>query len=149
MPDEFEVYLPKTDESVRAARMHVASFLASTEADRVAQAAKLVASELVTNAICHGSDPIGLRLVRHTDALRIEVFDGTSNTAEVKPRQAHPTDAHGRGLQIVGAVAARWGVTHHDHGKVIWAVLDVPSSSNLQNATHDRRTDPGAREHGP
>ena len=38
-------------------------------------------------------------------------------------------DVGGRGLPLVSALSAAWGVQLADDGKVVWAELDVPSES--------------------
>ncbi|MFK0202719.1 SpoIIE family protein phosphatase [Streptomyces lavendulae] len=86
----------------------------------------LVVSELVTNAIRYGSEPIRLRLIHH-HTLICEVSDG-SNTAP-HLRHARTTDEGGRGLFLVAQVTDRWGTRHSGVGKTIWAELDLPASA--------------------
>ncbi|MFF6946848.1 SpoIIE family protein phosphatase, partial [Streptomyces lavendulae] len=95
----------------------------------------LVVSELVTNAIRYGTDPIRLRLIHHR-TLICEVSDG-SNTAP-HLRHARTTDEGGRGLFLVAQVTDRWGTRHSGVGKTIWAELDLPASAEAH-----RREGPG------
>jgi anti-sigma regulatory factor (Ser/Thr protein kinase) len=85
--------------------------------------AKLLVSELVTNAIRYASGPVRLRLIRQS-VLTCEVAD-TSNTS---PRLRHPRtlDEGGRGLFLVAQLARRWGTRYVSDGKIIWADLDLP-----------------------
>jgi anti-sigma regulatory factor (Ser/Thr protein kinase) len=82
--------------------------------------AKLVASELVTNALKHGAGAVELRLAFPDDRLRIEVIDeGRDQVVAVRQQPADETG--GWGLQIVDRLAAQWGVfegTTH-----VWADL--------------------------
>jgi anti-sigma regulatory factor (Ser/Thr protein kinase) len=83
--------------------------------------AALATSELVTNALVHGRAPIELRLRLESTDVLIEVRD----RATYPPRKLRPdqTDEHGRGLQIVAALASRWGTRPTEHGKAAWCVL--------------------------
>ncbi|WP_330337261.1 SpoIIE family protein phosphatase [Streptomyces sp. NBC_00557] len=86
-------------------------------------ATELVLSELVTNAIRHGAEPIHVRLIRDR-TLICEVADG-SNTAP-HLRYAATTDEGGRGLFLVSQMTERWGVRYSPRGKVIWAEQELP-----------------------
>jgi PAS domain S-box-containing protein len=83
----------------------------------------LVVSELVTNAILHSRSPIELRLSRTSDRLVVAVHDGTTTV----PRRLQPNlDAeHGRGMQLVSAIARQWGVRPTEHGKSVWCEIDM------------------------
>ena len=61
-----------------------------------------------------------------TDAtLRIDVIDAGTGTPE--PQPADLTAEHGRGLRMVAAVAAAWGMEAlPDDGKLVWAELKRP-----------------------
>ncbi|MEU2717668.1 SpoIIE family protein phosphatase [Streptomyces sp. NPDC007205] len=84
---------------------------------------ELVLSELITNAIRYGSDPIHVRLIRDR-RLICEVADASSTSPHL--RYAATTDEGGRGLFLVSQLAERWGTRYTDQGKVIWAELGVP-----------------------
>ncbi|MFE7097645.1 SpoIIE family protein phosphatase [Streptomyces erythrochromogenes] len=88
--------------------------------DELAFAAELMLSELVTNAVRYGSEPIQVRLIHdHGRALICEVSDG-SNTAP-HLRRAATTDEGGRGLFLVAQLSQAWGARYTTRGKVIWA----------------------------
>ncbi|GAB2745426.1 SpoIIE family protein phosphatase [Streptomyces bullii] len=84
---------------------------------------ELVLSELITNAIRHGSPPIHVRLLRDR-TVTCEVSDGSSTSPHL--RYATTTDEGGRGLFLVAQVADRWGTRYTPRGKVIWAEQAVP-----------------------
>jgi anti-sigma regulatory factor (Ser/Thr protein kinase) len=84
----------------------------------VAFTTELVVSELVTNAIRYGAEPIRLRLIRQ-DVLICEVSDGSSTSPRL--RHARTTDEGGRGLFLVGQFTHRWGTRYTTTGKIIWA----------------------------
>ncbi|NGO13272.1 SpoIIE family protein phosphatase [Streptomyces sp. HC44] len=114
--------LPNNPQIVAEARKFASAQLAAWGLDEAVFTTELVVSELVTNAIRHGDDPIRLRLIR--DAVLIcEVADG-SNTAP-HLRRARVFDEGGRGLLLVAQLTERWGTRHTDAGKIIWAELGV------------------------
>jgi anti-sigma regulatory factor (Ser/Thr protein kinase) len=82
----------------------------------------LVTSELVTNAVLHGSPPVGLLARASSRWLHVEVHDHSS--AMPLPQDADDYDEHGRGLGIVAALAIRWGTRPTTAGKVVWAEID-------------------------
>ncbi|WP_225847697.1 SpoIIE family protein phosphatase [Streptomyces sp. HPF1205] len=86
-------------------------------------AAELLVSEIVTNAVRYAERPITLRLLR-TDVLRCEVGDD----APLLPRMRHaaPEEEGGRGLYLVNRMAQRWGATRLGAGKVVWFELPLP-----------------------
>nr|WP_231626818.1 SpoIIE family protein phosphatase/ATP-binding protein [Streptomyces apocyni] len=85
---------------------------------------ELVLSELITNAVRHGSSPIGVRLIRVDSSLFCEVSDGSSTSPHL--RYASATDEGGRGLFLVSQFAERWGTRYTTGGKVIWAEQPLP-----------------------
>ena len=88
--------------------------------------ALLVVSELVTNAILHGREPIELRADLTDDVLRIEVSDGENKSRGAAANYADPWSTNGRGLAVVEAVSRDWGVARRgDEGKIVWATLDT------------------------
>ncbi|MER7463148.1 SpoIIE family protein phosphatase [Streptomyces sp. NPDC097981] len=86
--------------------------------DELTFAAELMLSELVTNAVRYGTEPIQVRLV-HDRTLICEVSDGSSTAPHL--RRAASTEEGGRGLFLVAQLAHTWGTRYTTHGKVIWA----------------------------
>ncbi|MFI2203370.1 SpoIIE family protein phosphatase [Streptomyces sp. NPDC020192] len=118
-PDRIAAWdLPADPSLVSEVRASALRRLADWGLEEVSFAAELVLSELVTNAIRHGSGPIRVRLLRDR-ALICEVSD-TSNTAP-HLRRAATTDEGGRGLFLVAQLAQSWGTRYLPQGKVIWA----------------------------
>ncbi|MEU9262881.1 SpoIIE family protein phosphatase [[Kitasatospora] papulosa] len=110
--------LPSDPAVVADARRRVAAQLAVWGLDDAVFTTELVVSELVTNAIRYGGDPIRLRLIRDT-ALICEVFDGSSTAPHL--RRARMLDEGGRGLLLVASLTERWGTRYTGTGKAIWA----------------------------
>ena len=93
----------------RRARAFLDGRLRGHVAEAALRDAKLVATELVNNAVLHGEGRITFRAELRKDAIRVEVVDeGTGNTPAV--REEAETAMGGRGLRIVDALAMRWGV---------------------------------------
>ncbi|MGW1173968.1 SpoIIE family protein phosphatase [Kitasatospora sp. NPDC002543] len=79
---------------------------------------ELILSELITNAIRYGAEPVRVRMLRDT-SLVCEVSDGSSTAPHL--RYAATTDEGGRGLFLVAQTAERWGTRYTARGKVIWS----------------------------
>jgi len=92
--------------------------------DETVNRAVLLTSELVSNAIIHGTSSGELAVDRTEGRLRLAVTD---RSQKVPTMMSHgPQDAHGRGLAIVDALADQWGVDLLDSGKIVWATLEDP-----------------------
>lgn len=109
--------VPRARHAVAAA-LHDAGV--RTDHDAVA----LVLTELLTNAVLHGSGPITVHTSTRGDCVRVEVTDGA--VADVPHRvEAGPTRETGRGLHLVSVIADRWGVHPGAGGKTVWAEIDA------------------------
>jgi PAS domain S-box-containing protein len=102
---------------VRHARELARAALATWGLSELSETVELLVSELVTNALCHGAGDIGLRLIR-TGSLLCEVRDDGYELPTL--RSADVTAEDGRGLQLVTALAERWGTQRTATGKVVW-----------------------------
>ncbi|GAB2969042.1 SpoIIE family protein phosphatase [Streptomyces pseudoechinosporeus] len=85
---------------------------------------ELIVSELVTNAIRYGGEPITLRLIRDHNLI-CEVSDGSSTSPHV--RRAQDTDEGGRGLYLITQLTQNWGTRYGERGKTIWAEQPLPA----------------------
>ncbi|WP_182525839.1 ATP-binding protein [Nocardioides dongkuii] len=114
--------------AAREARRFLRRELASWDVDaELSETAQLCVSELVTNAVMHTGTPSELRVSLTMDALTLVVRDrgGRSQTrAAPAPRGADPMRVHGRGLQLVAALARRWGTERDTVGTVVWVELE-------------------------
>jgi signal transduction histidine kinase len=121
-----QVYRPRSD-AVRSARwfcveyLHGVLFGNDSDIDATVDDARLIVSELVTNAIQAHPTEIRLRVSYNAEYVRITVSDTASGT----PAQQHPTatSEHGRGLRIVDQLAKRWGTAELAEGKQVWAEI--------------------------
>jgi anti-sigma regulatory factor (Ser/Thr protein kinase) len=87
----------------------------------------LVASELVGNAVrhTHSVNGTGLAVDWALDDAGVTVQVADPSPAAPAPRDAADTEAGGRGLHIVEALADDWGVRPTDGGKRVWAHIPV------------------------
>ncbi len=116
------VVLRPEPQSVPLARSMVREALADTPAAELSDAAELCVSELVTNAVLHAGTDLHLELAVADQVVRLSVRDGSTN-APVLTRHTR-TASTGRGLAMVAAIAAAWGVEEHDGtGKTVWCEL--------------------------
>ena len=80
--------------------------------------AKLLTSELVTNAVIHAGDGFELVVTVDDDRARVAVKDSDSRLPQLGRA---PDDATtGRGLKLVDAMASSWGAERRAAGKVVW-----------------------------
>ncbi|MFE7776376.1 SpoIIE family protein phosphatase [Streptomyces sp. NPDC057445] len=119
--------LPRDPAVVARSRRAASEQLAEWGLDEAVFTTELVVSELVTNAIRYGSEPIQLRLIRDR-TLICEVSDG-SNTAP-HLRRARTFDEGGRGLMLVAQLTQRWGTRQARTGKTIWAEQHYPDGGS-------------------
>ncbi|MGW2542628.1 SpoIIE family protein phosphatase [Kitasatospora sp. NPDC001574] len=110
------------------ARQHIRSQLSTWGLDELAMTTELFVSELVGNVVRHAKGPVQLRLLR-TDVLVCEVSDGSLTTPHI--RRASITDEGGRGLQLIAALAHRWGTRHTTTGKCIWTEQLLPPADQV------------------
>ena len=118
-----EVVLPADPTAPRQARAVLAA--AAQEwglDDDLHEDAAMVVTELVANAVDHARTPSTLTIDLDERGLRIAVRDECRGPTP-RPRPVDPTASRGRGLQMIDALAASWGVTGYVDGKTVWAVL--------------------------
>ncbi|MFG2261948.1 SpoIIE family protein phosphatase [Streptomyces sp. NPDC048720] len=120
--------VPRDPAAVSGMRGAVSAKLAEWGLSELGFGMELVLSELITNAIRYGSDPVHVRLIRDR-VLICEVADGSSTSPHL--RYAATTDEGGRGLFLVSQMTERWGTRYTPQGKVIWAEVALPDLSAL------------------
>jgi DNA-binding NarL/FixJ family response regulator len=120
--------LPDDLSSVSHARRFVRDKLAEWRIHEPLDDALLVVSELAANALTHARSSYRIRLSATAHALRIEVDDRGAGTPE--PQPLTETEEHGRGLHLVGVLAASWGMeAAGTGGKRVWAELALPPAA--------------------
>jgi len=116
--------LPSELIAVREARQHVADACQDLPVETVDDA-RLLVTELVANALTHGSGAVHLVVARDAEGgLRVEVLDeGLDLPAVAEPRSL---PERGSGLRLVEALASSWGVAPRTGGQVgkrVWFTL--------------------------
>lgn len=109
-------------EAPASARDLVNGALSGRDAETV-QTVSLVVSELVSNAVLHGSrqgDSVGIELSVEPGHIRIEVIDFGEGFDPSQPI----TDTSGYGLRIVESLSREWGVDRGPPHKV-WCELPM------------------------
>lgn len=88
--------------------------------------ARLLVSEVVTNAVRHAPDggPIRLRAFLAGGRLRVEVENGGTGRPQVLSEEDR-REGRGLGLFVVDRVASRWGSTPSPNGWLVWFELDL------------------------
>ncbi|HUZ44879.1 MAG TPA: ATP-binding protein [Acidimicrobiales bacterium] len=120
--------------SVRSARNWVADVLSGQPKER-SDAAVLLTSELVTNAVLYAAGPIRISVLVTSRHIRIEVCDSSSVVPLPKAYDAEALT--GRGLDLVGSLSDAWGVDRQDAGKAVWFEIGASPSG-------DQRPDPAS-----
>jgi anti-sigma regulatory factor (Ser/Thr protein kinase) len=89
------------------------------------ETARLCLSELVTNAVVHSHGGCEVRAMLHEGVLTVSVRDsGIVGAVPLEP-SGDPLAVHGRGLQLVEALAHRWGRDPGHDGGSVWFALEV------------------------
>ncbi|MFE7213976.1 ATP-binding protein [Streptomyces sp. NPDC057611] len=123
-PYQRQLALVSTDpEDVKLVRRLAKSFFKELQLPpAVCDDALLIISELVTNAVLHAAPPAVLRLRRIGQRhLLIEVSDGGPQPS--RHTRSSQAEEQGRGLQIVAALALRYGTIADAEGVTRWAEL--------------------------
>lgn len=129
-----------TPASAGAARRFAAEILAPSAEPAALQTIQLMVSELATNCICHTDSGFDLTIVRGPDRIRVEATD--RGAGEPRKRSPKPTDATGRGLQIVDMLSTDWGYHRSPGGgKTVWFTLDISAGSPPDDVDVRERAD--------
>ena len=127
MNDRDTIELEPVRHAPRLARTFTAETLARWHLrDEDIEAVRLVVSELVTNALRHAptSRSISLELSCRERTVRVRVSD--DSTAPPRRGRLQSWTAEGRrGVELVAALAERWGSEPRPGGKTVWCELRV------------------------
>jgi anti-sigma regulatory factor (Ser/Thr protein kinase) len=121
-----EVRVPDRPASVPATRAFLTRLLDGWGvADEVIDDASLLTSELLSNAIQHGTGTVELRVEAEDGLLHVAVHDQSDQTPVVN--HAGPTSPRGRGLWIVQSIAHDWGTepAGEEPGETVWFELST------------------------
>src|ERR1700733_1481993 len=129
--ERFRTRLPHEVDAPRFARGLLGAWTGATLEPDQLDTARLLVSELVTNAVLHGRGKITLRLWLRADAVRVEVRDQGAGFMYMGQRPEVPRPG-GWGLQLVSMQSSRWGIA--DDCARVWFELDLDRGP----ATQDR-----------
>jgi anti-sigma regulatory factor (Ser/Thr protein kinase)/GNAT superfamily N-acetyltransferase len=119
--------VPRDPAAISDARRTLHAILATWPVDEErGEDAVLCLSELVTNALMHTQGGCSVRVMLDDGVLTLGVRDngpGKGGSAELPDEVLR---VHGRGLQIVGAVASRWTSEVDSVGSTVWCTFDPP-----------------------
>jgi anti-sigma regulatory factor (Ser/Thr protein kinase) len=106
------------------ARTYVRDQLRAWRLGYLIDACELVASEIVTNVVQHGTGiALSIRMERSGRSVLLRVWDA-NDRAMPEARRPQADDPGGRGLVLVQTLCAEWGVYRvASGGKVVWALL--------------------------
>jgi PAS domain S-box-containing protein len=124
--------------SVAIARRAVGDALRLARRDDLVEAAQLLVSEIVTNALVHAGTPIDFQASVGVTGLRVEVTDGS--TQMPVPRTYGAMAGTGRGLRLLEGLVDRWGTLTHERGKTVW--FELTSAVGLDPGTAPLAQDP-------
>ncbi|MFF4620003.1 ATP-binding protein [Nonomuraea jabiensis] len=109
--------------SVCAARRLTREKLAGWGLDDQVEAAELLVSELVGNAVEHAYGPVRLSFSAEDGLLRCEVEDENPDLPQMRVVDADAES--GRGLFLVDLLSCCWGGVRTARGKAVWFELPV------------------------
>ncbi|MFJ9821354.1 SpoIIE family protein phosphatase [Streptomyces sp. NPDC101151] len=137
-----EWQVPQEPAAVSPVRTACARRLTEWGLEEIVFTAELILSELITNAVRYGAEPIAVRLIRtepisgfDAGTLIFEVSDGSGTSPRL--RRANVTDEGGRGLFLVAQSTERWGTRYTPTGKVIWAEKSLHADTTPEVAGLD------------
>lgn len=122
------VLLPPVRSAVAAARRHVERACREWHLEALEDNALLLTSEVVTNAILHGTGAVRLQMHRSASRLRIEVGDDDPELPSAQ--DSGNALESGRGLMIVNTLSTDWGAEQLGAGKIVWFELAAPSEEH-------------------
>lgn len=104
--------------SARAARRDLRAALGERVGSDTLATVELLATELITNAVRHARSGAKVTAAVSGDRIRVGVTDDGPGTPQV--RRASEQAESGRGLALVEALAADWGVDRGMEAKSVW-----------------------------
>jgi anti-sigma regulatory factor (Ser/Thr protein kinase) len=113
--------LPPTARSVPQARHHISATLRRWDLDTLAETARLLTSELVTNAVLHARTAMTLSVDETEGGIRVSVTDESPVPPAMRRHSALATT--GRGLRLLDQLADAWSVDDTNAGKTVWFTL--------------------------
>lgn len=132
--ERYRLVVPNARTSPKIVRDFVATVLRAAGHGPLVDDARLCVSEVVSNAYCHTRSPrVQVDLALDRGEMTVYVTDDgpcpldSATPAAPIPQPCAAMEESGRGLVLVGRLAARWGSTAHgghtSHTKTVWFTL--------------------------
>jgi anti-sigma regulatory factor (Ser/Thr protein kinase) len=121
--------VPNRPDSIPAVRVFLSRLLSGWGlADEIIDDASLLATELLSNAVRHGTGRVALRVEVEDGVVQVRVHDDHAKMPVVE--DADLTSVRGRGLFIVECLADQWGIHPDERGKTLWFRLKSPMQAD-------------------
>jgi anti-sigma regulatory factor (Ser/Thr protein kinase) len=138
--------LPALPSSVGRARRLLRGTAGDDLPEELVDAAELLVSEVVSNAVVHAGTPVEIRVsVTDATSVHVAVSDGSPHHPVI--RHHADTAGTGRGLRLLTELADDWGVSVGDGGKTVWFRISTAgratATAPLPARVVDRRVSPG------
>ncbi|MEU4964846.1 ATP-binding protein [Streptomyces smyrnaeus] len=114
---------PCVPESAGLARDLVTTALRAWHLETQLNEAALVATELVANAVQHGSGHYLVFSVERPAHSRVRIHVTDQSCIQPTLRSPDEEETKGRGLLLVSVLSVGWGTDVHTSGKTVWAEL--------------------------
>ncbi|GII89150.1 ATP-binding protein [Sphaerisporangium siamense] len=126
--------LGRTGTTIKTARDFTVTTLRAWGLGELSYDARLVISELVTNAVRHAGEPTRVRLLHRATHLVCAVADPTDRPPVVTDADQYAET--GRGLRLVESLSCSWGWrVFEGRGKLVWAAFTAPAVIQQRRAT--------------
>ncbi|MCX4906632.1 ATP-binding protein [Streptomyces sp. NBC_00878] len=124
----YRLRAPNASSSPKVCRDTIALLLQTTGHPELAETARLLVSEAVTNVNLHTTaSAVHLEAVVRHDRVLVSVHDDDPSAGRPHLRAADGQSENGRGLALLAGLAHDWGVTwtdgYHTTGKRVWFEL--------------------------
>jgi anti-sigma regulatory factor (Ser/Thr protein kinase) len=120
----YRLTAPNSVDTPRLARNHVAELLRHTGHPELAETARLLVSETVTNVYLHTAvSQLTVVTTVRVDRVLVAVTDESPRSVPERRELGDGEEESGRGLALLGMLAAASGVTVHEVSKSIWFEL--------------------------
>jgi anti-sigma regulatory factor (Ser/Thr protein kinase) len=116
---------------IARARAFIAAATREWELTGLSQDLELIVSELVSNALIHGTGEVLVEVSIVDDALRLQVSDDGGASV---PQLRIAGGVGGWGLRVVNELADTWGTDLQVPGTLVWVVKSLPKPDSAPAA---------------
>jgi anti-anti-sigma regulatory factor/anti-sigma regulatory factor (Ser/Thr protein kinase) len=127
-PHRMTIRLAATPTAARSARVMITQACRSWQVEHLTEAATLVITELVANAVQHARTDLHVTAALRGEHLRLSVRDHSPQTTLPAAKDIATSNRlapRGRGLRLVDFYSTAWGWHTGDGTKTVWATLQA------------------------